>query len=204
MLEPLHTFSFGPLTVTMEMLFFLLGTAFGYAIIHYYLKRLKVNVREEFLDSVLMGIVIGVIFYKFWPFLLEPSLLLDLRNILYFAGGPYASYGAIGIGFLYLIFQGYRKKWPYHCWDSLLFGTVSMLLFYSLCVKAYGAPTPFSFGFTVENTVYHPVNVYMTWLYLLLLGVSIFLVSPKVKYARTAVLLIGMVFIHLLVSPFSI
>lgn len=204
MFEPFHTISLGPLTISLQMLFFLLSIALGYIVIYFYLKKLIIEVKDQLLDALLTSVIIGVVVYKLWPFILQPSLLTDFRNIIYYVGGPYAVYTAIASGTIYLIIQSVRKKWSFHCWDSVLIGILSMMLFYSLFIRVYGEPSPFSIGFTIEGVVYHPVNLYEGWLYFLLLFASIILVSKEKSFARTVFILFGIIFVQIIVSPFTI
>lgn len=204
MFESLHTISIGPLTVSMNMMMLIFSIAVGYGTVHMYLKRLDVKERTSFLDSLLTGIIIAVVIYKLWPFILEPGLLLSNPvNFIYFMGGPFAVYGAIGAAFIYLLIQSWRKKWSYPCWDSLFFGAIVSFFVYAVSIKDYGAPSPFAFGYTVDNTVFHPVNFYYSWLYLLLLVSSIVLVKIDVPFARSIFLLVGLVVGRLLILPFT-
>ncbi|MCD8510156.1 MAG: hypothetical protein LRY73_09995 [Bacillus sp. (in: Bacteria)] len=204
MFEALHNFSVGPLTVTMDMLMLIVSIAVGYGVIHVYLKQLEVKEREGFLDAVLTALIIAVILFKLWPFVLDPSLLQNPANLIYFMGGPFAVYVAIGVALFFLIFQSWRKKWTYTCWDSLFFGAVASFFVYSILIREYGAPSPYSVGYMVENTVYHPVNFYYGIVYGLLLLVCFYFVKKEIPFARSIFLLVGVVFVQFLLSPFVV
>ncbi|MBU9712266.1 hypothetical protein [Evansella tamaricis] len=204
MFDPLKSWSVGPFTLSIEMLVLLLAVGVGYAAMNLYLNRMKVKEREEVLDAVMVSIVIGVILYKFWPFIQQPGLLTEPRNLLFYAGGPFAFLVSSFGGIIYFLIQGIRKKWSHHAWDSASVATVSALVVSTLSIKKYGVISPFTMGYQLDDIVYHPVNLYESWLFIFVLLGALILVPAKKKFGRSVFIIIGISVSLYLVSPFGV
>ncbi|UTR10765.1 hypothetical protein MM300_00035 [Evansella sp. LMS18] len=204
MTEPFITWSVGPFTISAQMLFIFIAAASGYGAMSLYLKEQRVGNRGEILDTFLTSLIICAVVYKMWPFILDPKLLTSPGNLLYFAGGPYAAYASAGAAVIYFLLQSVRKKWSHHSLDSFMAAITTALIVFSLGVKKYGLPSPFSFGYIYEGVIYHPVNFYYSWLFLLVLLAAVLLVPSSKKYARSITMLTGLVIAYGLAAPFQV
>ena len=204
MFDPLQSWSVGPLTLSVQLVFLFLAVAAGYAAMYFYLKKQEVNQRAEIQDNFLTAVVIGAVIFKLWPFILNPALLLTPRNLMYYMGGPYAIHAVLTAIIIFLLIQTFRKKWEYHSWDSFFTAVVTALCVYTFFVREYGIHSPFSIGYTLEGTSYHPVNYYQSWLFFLVISTSLLLISSKKKYARSIVLLLGIAITYYLTAPFQV
>ncbi|MBU9722634.1 MULTISPECIES: hypothetical protein [Bacillaceae] len=204
MFNPVETFSLGPFTVSFEMLFMIVSIGVGYGGMIIYLKRNQIPEREKILDAFITSVIIGVLTYKLWPFILQPSLLLDPSNFIYYMGGPYAFFAAATFSIAYYLFQALRKKWSHYAYDGFTFTIVLASAVFYLFVKEFGVASPFALGFYVDGIVHHPVNLYRSWLYFLVLLTCLGIVPNSKKYGRTFVLIIGVIISVYLVSPFTV
>ncbi|WP_088033839.1 hypothetical protein [Evansella clarkii] len=204
MTEPFITWSVGPFTISAQMLFIFIAAAAGYGVMSLYLKKLHVENRGEILDTFLTSLIICAVIYKLWPFILDPQLLISPGNLLYFAGGPYAVYVSAGVAVIYFFLQSIREKWSHHSLDSFMAAITTALIVFSLGVKNYGLPSPFSFGYMYEGVMYHAVNFYYSWLFLLVLLAALLLVPSSKKYARSITMLTGLVIAYGLAAPFQV
>ncbi|MFA9557978.1 hypothetical protein ACERII_11780 [Evansella sp. AB-rgal1] len=203
MFHPFETFSLGPFTISIQLLFLIIGIFLSYVFFVTYLKKADKGNYKEVENHVFVSLIIAIGIYKLWPFILQPSLLTSPSNLLYFMGGPYALQVSVGVSLLYFFIQSLRKKWSYQTFDSLAFGVVISLFVLSFFVREYGQVTPFSLGFKLDGEVYHPINIYKSWSYLILIISCLLLISKEKRFARTIFLFIGILFITYLLAPFS-
>ncbi|MCE7794492.1 hypothetical protein K8O68_19100 [Salipaludibacillus sp. CUR1] len=204
MFHPLTTWSIGPLTLSVELLFLLLALMTGFFAVSRYLKWKGTEQQEEIMDKMTIAVIAGVAVFKFWPFVLQPSLLSDLRNIIYFSGGPWAVPAAMAAAFLIIIIYFFRKQWPADIWEALLGGVLISLIFFNIFVRQYGAVSPFNTGFSLEGVTVHPVNFYYAWLYFLsFLGALVFFKKEAVT-GKSVYFIISIVAVYLLMMPFHV
>lgn len=114
-------------------------------------------------DSFLAASTIGMLVYKFWPVLLQPSLLWNKGvGVFFFAGGPYVQLG------VFFAFLG-RLWWDAHRHGiqlsflarRLLTGFLPALSISSLLVKEYGTTSFLPFGYELQGETVHPINLYL-------------------------------------------
>lgn len=203
MLNPLTTWSLGPLTVSVELLFLMLSGLVALTIVSFYLKRLSIEDREEMLDKISLSFIIWILVFKLWPFVLEPGLVTNFRNVIYFSGGPWAVEAATGIAVGMLLYFYIRKKWSFKMWEGMLVGVFSALIFYHFFVREVGALSPWSFGFNVGGETVHPINVYYVWLYSIALAGAAIFFNKKTVYGRSVYLVLALGVIYFLLSPFQ-
>lgn len=204
MFHPLQTWSAGPLTLSFELTFLFISVMAGFYAVSLYLKRLGSDERENVMDPLATALIGAVVVYKFWPFVLEPSLVLQLQNLIYFSGGPWAVPAALVTILIILSAYQLKRHWPLHVWEAFLGGMMTSLIVFNLFVRQYGAPSPLHTGFPVEGTTVHPVNVYEAWLYIMVLTGAIVFFRKNQTGARIVFLLIATAAAYVLVSPFRI
>ncbi|WP_416150727.1 hypothetical protein ACM26V_07100 [Salipaludibacillus sp. HK11] len=203
MFHPLTTWSLGPLTVSVELLFLVIAGIVGLATVSMYLKRKSVEDHEAMLDKVSLVFIIWVLVFKLWPFVLEPGLLTDMRNVIYFSGGPWSIETATGLAFGLLLYFYIRKKWSFDMWEAMIVGLFVAMIFFNVFVREMGTLSPWPFGYKIGGEFVHPVNLYLVWLYILaLLGATVFF-KAKTGYGRCIYLIISLGFIYILISPFN-
>ncbi|MDG5789057.1 prolipoprotein diacylglyceryl transferase [Evansella sp. AB-P1] len=204
MLDPLRSFSFGPFTLSSQLLSLVIAIILGYGVMYMFMKKAKVHKYNEICDKIIVAMIIAVLIYKFWPFFIEPSLLKTPSNIIYFMGGPFAIHVAIIGGAIFFLIHYFRNKWSYEALDSIFVGLIATLFFYVLFMQEYGVATPFQIGYEINDTLYHPVNMYKAWLYFIILIGALVLVSQKKRFARSLFIVVGAIVATYLVSPFTV
>ncbi|UCZ51621.1 hypothetical protein LGQ02_12175 [Bacillus shivajii] len=201
MFEPYQTISLGPLTVSYMMLFLMISVTIGYFFINWYMKHLEIDHKEKVADVLMMSLIIGVLTYKFWPFVIEPKLLTAPQNLLYYSGGPYAILVAIILSIGYFAFQFFKNGWHTQVIDSVIIGSAVSGFTFFFFIREYGRQNPLTFGYSSGEMIHHPVNFYFAWLILLTIIGAMVLISKEKKLGRSMFILIGLVFSYLIISP---
>lgn len=203
MFHPLSTWSLGPLSVSVELLFLILSALVGLAIISLYLKRLSVEDREAMLDKLTSAFISWIVVFKLWPFILQPNLVTDVRNVIYFSGGPWAVEVATGLAFGIILYFYIRRKWSFKIWEAMLVGVFVALIFNHLFVRELGALSPWAFGYNVGGETVHPINIYYAWLYSVVLAGAAVFFDKKTIYGRSVYLVLALGIVYFLISPFQ-
>ncbi|WP_280771944.1 hypothetical protein [Salipaludibacillus daqingensis] len=203
MLHPLTTWSLGPLTVSVQLLFLMLSGLVGLTIVSIYFKRLAVEEREAIVDKITLAFISWILVFKLWPFVLEPGMVTDMRNVIYFSGGPWAVEAATALSFGILLYFYIRNKWPFKMWEGMLVGVFAALIFHSLFVREVGALSPWMIGFDVGGETVHPINFYYVWLYSIALAGAAIFFNKNTIYGRSIYLVISLGVIYFLIAPFQ-
>lgn len=205
MFDPLNTIQIGPVQLSVTMIAYMIGAASFYGILNYSLKNTGwENDRENILNQVTTAFVIFLIVYKFWPFFMEPSLLFDLSNLIYYAGGPGAIVGASIISSAFFIVSWLRQRWGIQLIDRISLAAFSSLIMYSIVLKEVGQSNPLNFGWKIDGVYFHPVNVYQAVLLVVFLFFTIQWTRLNGRGKTTIVLIIAWIFTKTLLVPFQI
>ncbi|WP_078427011.1 hypothetical protein [Alkalihalobacterium alkalinitrilicum] len=204
MFDPLATIQLGPLQLTVTMITYVITAITFYAVLRLLLQNNEENERESILNQVSTMYVIFLIVYKLWPFVFTPSLLLDFRNLIYYAGGPGAIVGASTISLVFFLFQWFRKGWSTQLVDRISITIFSGLIIHALLLKEMGQFNPLSFGWNIDDHYVHPVNLYETVLFSIFLFFSIQWTKDKGTGKITILLIIGFILTKALLAPFQI
>ncbi|WP_096199547.1 hypothetical protein [Bacillus sp. FJAT-45350] len=206
MFSPFHNIQLGPINLSMDMIAIISSLLVGYLVISFLLKLSfeEENVRAMILDTLQISILVFVITYKFWPIVLTPSYLLSPTNILLYSGGPWAIEAGLTFAFGWLLIKWYKKKWPIKLIDIFAIGGVSGIIFSHLLVKQYGVQSFLTIGWKLNETVYHPINIYMAILLsaFLLFNIQWF----RMKRAGTVAigLVVGYIITAYLLQPLAV
>lgn len=205
MFDPLNTLQLGPVQLSVTMIAYMIGAASFYGILNYSLKNTDFESnRENILNQVTTTFVIFLVIYKFWPFILEPSLLSDLSNLIYYAGGPGAIVGASIISSAFFIVSWLRQSWGIQLIDRISLAAFSSLIMYSIVLKEVGQSNPFNFGWKIDGVYFHPVNVYQAVLLVVFLFFTLQWTRLNGRGKTTVVLIIAWIFTKTLLVPFQI
>ncbi|PYZ93035.1 hypothetical protein CR194_07500 [Salipaludibacillus keqinensis] len=204
MFHPLQTWSLGPLTVSIELLFLMLSALVAVTVVSFYLNKSGVEDHEAVVDKITLALIIWIVIFKLWPFILQPGLVTDLRNLIYFSGGPWAVPTASTVAFALIVYFYKKLKWTFIVWESLLTAVIVSIIFYHVFVQQFGAMTPLPFGFQLDGGTVHPVNFYYVWFYSLTLLGAMFFFKGTIWYARSVYLIIAMGAIYFLIAPFQV
>lgn len=204
MFEAYKTFSLGPLSLSMELLFLLLSVIAAFFVIDFYLKWLGLEEQEKMSDQLTWALIGSIVIFKFWPVITAPGLLREPMNALYFTGGPWAMEAALLFAMIWMLVNAWIRKWSLLLWEGLLGGAMIGAIVYYTGVRQLGAVSPLQYGFQVEDVTVHPVNLYTAFLLILtILGRFIFFdrlagIKPIIYYC------VFVIAILLLLSPFRI
>ncbi|MDE5412856.1 hypothetical protein [Alkalihalobacterium chitinilyticum] len=205
MFDPLNTLQIGPVQLSVTMIAYMICAATFYGILNYSLKNTDWEInRENILNQVSTTFVIFLVVYKFWPFILEPSLLSNLSNLIYYAGGPGSIVGASIISSAFFIVSWLKQRWGIHLIDRISIAAFSSLIMYSIVLKEVGQSNPLNFGWKIDGVYFHPVNVYQTVLLVVFLFFTLQWTRLNGKGKTTIVLIIALIFTKTLLVPFQI
>ncbi|AOM83090.1 hypothetical protein [Salisediminibacterium beveridgei] len=169
MFEAYRTFSLGPLSLSMELLFLLAGVITAFFVVDYYLKWLEINEREKITDQMTWALFGAIVIFKFWPVITAPALLRDPMNALYFTGGPLAMEMALLFAFGWMLVNAWLRKWPLIMGEALMGGAILGAMVFLFGIRQIGAVSPLPFGFQVDEITVHPVNLYTVFLLILVM-----------------------------------
>lgn len=202
MFEPYSSLSFGPFQLQLQMLALLVACIVSMLFLSERLKRFYPTEQETILNPFITSFIVAMIIYKIWPFLLEPTLLSSLKHIVFYSGGPYAMYAALSGAAFYFIYQWWKKKWSLAFIDELSLASLVGYLTFIIMIKQYGAISPFSFGWKVNELMTHPVNVYEAIVLASVFFFTITSVERKKTGGRTAVIVVLFLLTKVLLAPF--
>ncbi|WP_216827882.1 hypothetical protein [Alkalihalobacterium elongatum] len=205
MFDPLDTIKLGPAQLSLTMISYIICAAVFYGILSYLLKQTDLKgERENILNLVTTTFVIFLVVYKLWPFIFSPSLLLDLRNLIYYAGGPGAFVGAGTISLGFFIVSWIRQRWKIQLIDQLSISAFCSAIMYSVLLKEVGQRNHLDFGWKVEGVYFHPVNVYEALLLLVFLFFTLQWTRTNGIGKSTILLVITFILVKSLLVPFQI
>lgn len=204
MFEPYRTLSFGPLSLSMDLLFLLAAVIVAFFSIERYMKWLNLDQSEQISDQLTWALFGAVAIFKFWPVITAPSLLSNPMNALYFTGGPFALEAAMLFAFGWMAVFAIIRKWPLQLWEAVIGGAAAGSIIYFAGVRNLGAVSPLSVGFNVDGVLLHPLNFYMLVL-VILAGSGRFIYWGKEAGYKPIYYYIGSALaIWILISPFRI
>lgn len=163
-----------------------------------YMKRQKLG--EAFMDQVFTATLIGLVVYKFWFLLEQPSLLREPMQILTYSGGAYGLEAAFTFGIGWMIYQVWKQKQVIYI-EWLFIGFIFYQIIHAVLIRNYGFPVA-GWGFEVDGLRYFPLNLIQLASYLTLIR-SLFIIKSKKSFSisnRITVLLIGIGIIQLVIE----
>ncbi|CAM3719918.1 hypothetical protein [Mesobacillus zeae] len=108
----MEAFKLGPFIIKISWIFSLGAGTAAYWTIRKFLKE-DIRFRDEFLDSLLNALLMGIVIYKLAILVYQPNLLFtNPVGALYLSGGWKEWTTALLLSSLYLLWQKKRKKWP--------------------------------------------------------------------------------------------
>jgi hypothetical protein len=130
-------------------------------------------------DSFSSLALTGIVLYKFWPVISDPSLIWTRGlAVIYFSGG---SYFRVGLLLLIVGWFGWhlrRHRISLHKSGQILIkGFIPALLLWHLLIREYGIRTDLPLGIEYENQFYHPMNFYIVVFLVALIAMMLFLKS---------------------------
>lgn len=204
MFEPYRTFSFGPLSVSMELLFLLAAVIVAFFSIERYMKWLHIDQREQISDQLTWALFGAVVIFKFWPVITAPSLLQNPMNALYFTGGPWALEAALLFALGWIAAFAVIRKWPILLTEAVIGGAAAGAAVYLAGVRHLGAISPLPVGFEVDGVTVHPLNLYLLFLILLALSGRFIFFDKGAGYKPVYYYTGSAIVIWILISPFRI
>lgn len=200
MFEPTEGLYVGIATIPISMLSYILA----FVVLSLILSRLENG--KEFLDKIVSTLIIGILTYKFWFIIEQPSILFKqpLQMLLY-SGGAYAWEATIILCGVWLSFQ-IRKETPANRWgfiQRLLLAYIIVQMSHSILVKDYGKPTS-GWGWKLDTQTYLPTNLILLLGYLLII-LSFIMLHKKLisSQERIGFGLISISIIELVVRSFK-
>lgn len=204
MFEAYRTFTLGPLSLSVELLFLLLSVVVAFFVIDYYLKWLALDEKEKMTDQLTWALFGAIVIFKFWPVITAPGLLSNPMNALYFTGGPLALESALIFAFGWMLLNAWWRKWPLAMWEGLMGGAISGALIFSLGVRQIGSVSPLPFGFQVDEVIVHPVNLYTAFLFILVITGRFIYFDRNERMKPLVYYIVLVIAIFTLLSPFRI
>lgn len=204
MFEPYRTFSLGPLSLSMELLFLLVSVIVAFFAIERYMKWLQLDHREQISDQLTWALFGAVVIFKFWPVITAPSLLQNPMNALYFTGGPWALEAAMLFAIGWIGVFAFIRKWPIMLIEAILGGVAAGAVVYLAGIRQLGAISPLSFGFEVEEVTVHPLNLYLLVLVLLAFAGRFIFFGREAGYKPIYYFSASIFVLWILISPFRI
>lgn len=205
MFHPYETWTIGPLSLQAGLVLLLAAAIIGIFTFSAYLKHIGADKEKDMSDNITWAVLAAIAVFKFWPVITDPSLIADPMNLIYFTGGTGAlPAAAVVFGAVMTVFF-IRRNWPAVMWESLLVSAMTAAVFYFVTVISYGTISPFSFGYTVNQEVVHPVNFYAAYLIALTLaGLFVFFNNRSRWYTPLLYLVLSIAAILFLLRPFYV
>ncbi|TCS94832.1 hypothetical protein [Hazenella coriacea] len=161
---------------------------------------------KQFVDKMVSVLLIGILTYKFWFIIEQPSILFKQPlEILMYSGGAYAWEATILLCGAWLSYQIWKEA-PSNRWrliQRILFAFIIVRVSYSLLIKDYGSPSS-GWGWRLDDQTYLPTNLFLLVGYLLLL-LSFYVLRKKLSFNKDQISfwLIGISIIELVVRGFK-
>lgn len=161
MFEPTDTLAIGFIIIQFEIISYFVGLVFVLMCFSYAGRKYSLQWMKSFIDTVISSIIIGLLAYKFWPFVEQPQSFLEKPyKLLLYSGGAYSKEAFIIVAILWFLYKGWHSKW--FEWLVIEWGLMGFLLYriiVSFMLKEYGTSTTI-WGWTIEGITYFPLNVY--------------------------------------------
>lgn len=168
----------GPVNIPITIV----GMAVSVFVWYFLIKRQEskveslVNDKDGLSDSLISLIIAGVILYKVWPVLENPSLIWTRGwSVIYFNGGSYFPFGlAFFIAGWFVWYVRRRHSMSLHQSGQMLIrGWIPALVIWSVMIREYGTDTNLSMGFAYQGQLYHPINFYFAAFLIVLLVIMV-------------------------------
>lgn len=168
--------SLGPLSLDGHLLVYVLAIVAGYWAMK---LRLRSERHKEFadearsiLDIALTAVIVIALFWKFGTLLFKPSIIWERpMHILLIRGTLLHTALGFAVALLYVVFRLRRLGVRFMLFaDSVPYGVLTGLIVHSLLIRQYGRPTSQPWGMSMNDPglLYHPLNVYVLILCVLL------------------------------------
>ncbi len=202
MLNELNGLQLGPIYLSFRIISLIIGITGAYSLFSFLVKRSFPEKSEKIINALQISGLLFLLIYKFTPLIMHPSYLLSPSKLLVYSGGPLAFELASLVGIIYFGYFFVKEKWSIKLLDHLVISTYAYLIVDSMLLKKVGLGTPFSFGYELNEILFHPVNFYYLLMYTLFL-VTLVYSLPKQKPGVLALLLIiSYFFTQSLIRPF--
>lgn len=193
----------GPLNVPITIL----GMAVSIFVWYFLIRRQEskveppINDKERLSESMLSLIVAGIVLYKFWPVVSNPSLIWTRGwSVVYFSGG---SYYQIGLALLILgWFVWYLRRHHislHKAGQMLVRGLIPALIVWYVIIREYGVVTKLSLGYSYQGQLYHPINFYIVAFLIGMTAIMLFMQRRPYPIEPWVLLLIA--FFYIIVDP---
>ncbi|MCT8139917.1 hypothetical protein H1D32_20765 [Anaerobacillus sp. CMMVII] len=202
MLGELDGVQLGPIFLSFSLLSLGLSILLAYWTVGYLVKKNYPDLSPKLLNTLQTSGLLFLITFKILPFIFHPAYIFTPSKLLIYSGGPYAVQISTFVSLSYFSYSFYKEKWPIRFLDYLAISAYIYLIVNSLLLKNYGVATPYNFGFTIDGTLYHPVNLYYLLFYSLLLQTMITLFQKQRAGVLAIMLLLAYFFIQVMISPF--
>lgn len=193
----------GPVNIPITILGMSVSVFVWYILIRFQESMVEPPIinKEKLSDNLLTLIMIGILLFKFWPVLTNPSLVWTRGwSVIYFSGG---SYYQIGLGLLiigWFIWYILRPSLPLHKTGQILVrGCIPALIVWYIVIREYGVLTDLQIGYEYQGQLYHPINFYIA-IYLTLMAVIMFLMKKKPYPIEPWILLLS-AFFYIILDP---
>lgn len=193
----------GPLNVPFTILGMVVSVFVWYILIRLQESKVEppIGDKERLSDSVISLIVAGVVLYKFWPVVSNPSLIWKRGwSVIYFSGGSYFQIGLALLIFGWFLWYLRRRHIAWHrAGQMLVRGLIPALIVWYVIIREYGVLTNLPFGYDYQGQLYHPSNIYIV-AFLIVIAVIMWFMQKR-SYPIEPWVLLLIAFFYIIIAP---